>query len=48
MQDLVKRLLKVEAHGSISRSGIDKIYDQILEKFINDNKLVEWSKNYAG
>lgn len=48
MQDLVKRLLKVETHGSISRSGIDKIYDQILEKFIDDSRLIEWSKNYAG
>lgn len=47
MQDLVKRLLKVETHGSISSSGIDKIYDQILEKFIDDDKLVEWSKNHA-
>lgn len=47
MHDLVTRLLMVETHSSISKSGIDKIYDQILEKFINDDKLVEWSKNYA-
>ena len=45
MQDLVERLLRVETHGSISRAGIDKIYDQILEKFVDNGKLVEWSKN---
>ena len=45
MQDLVERLLRVEAHRSMSREGVDKIYEQILEKFIDNDNLVEWCKN---
>ena len=45
MQDLVERLLRVETHSSISREGIDKIYEQILEKFVDNGNLVEWCKN---
>lgn len=47
MEDLVMKLLQVQTHDPGSMSGIDKIYDQILEKFINNAELVEWSKNYA-
>lgn len=48
MQALVKKLLTIETHDSIEKSGIDKLYDQILGNFINDAKLIEWSKNYDG
>lgn len=47
MEDLVMKLLQVQTHDPRLMSGIDKIYDQILEKFINNAELVEWSKNYA-
>ena len=47
MEDLVMKLLQVQTFDRRSVSGIDKIYDQILEKFINNDKLVEWSKSYV-
>lgn len=47
MQSLVEKLLRIEASDSISRDGIDKLYDQILDKFVNNKELIEWSKNYV-
>ena len=47
MHELVKKLLEYATHESINKDGIDKIYDQMLEKFISNSALIEWSKNYG-
>ena len=47
MQSLVERLLQLETHDSISRIGIGKLYDQILDKFVDNKELVEWCKDYV-
>lgn len=47
MQSLVDRLLQLETHDSISRIGIGKLYDQILDKFVDNKELVEWCKDYV-
>ena len=47
MQDLIEKLLAVEVLPSSSKSGIDKLYDQILDRFVSNTDLVEWSKKYV-
>jgi hypothetical protein len=47
MQSLVEKLLKIETLPGSSKEGIDKLYDQILEQFISNTDLIEWSKNYV-
>ena len=47
MESLVKKLLECETHEHISKEGIDKIYDQILEQFITNKSLMEWSEKYV-
>ncbi len=47
MKNLVEKLLNCETSEYITKEGIDKIYDQILEQFISNISLVEWSKKYA-
>ncbi len=47
MNELIGKLLQCEANEYTSKDGIDKIYDQILEKFINNDSLIEWSNKYG-
>lgn len=47
MQSLVEKLLKIEEIAGDSKDGIDKLYDQILDQFVSNTDLVNWSKNYV-
>ena len=47
IQDLVEKLLKVETISSPGNEGTAKIYEQILGKFIDNDKIVEWSEKYV-
>ena len=47
--ELVERLLAIESKsGASSDEGISKLYDQVLDRFIDDNDLMKWSKDYVG
>jgi hypothetical protein len=47
MENLVVKLLGIEKNPSISREGIDRLYDQVLGQFADKKELVEWSKKYV-
>ena len=47
MKDLIKKLLDCETHEHVTKEGMDKLYDQILERFIENDSLVEWSSKYV-
>lgn len=44
---LCLKLLEIEKTESIDKSGIEKLYDQIFNQFINNKKLLEWSEKYV-
>jgi hypothetical protein len=47
MQSLLEKLLKIEEISGSSKEGIDKLYDQILDQFVSNTGLVDWSKKYV-
>lgn len=47
LYDLIEALLKTETHDSISKDGIDKIYEQILDKYIQNEELMKWSEEHG-
>ncbi len=47
MEELVKKLLRSETNEDITKEGLDKVYDQILQRFISNESLVKWSENYV-
>lgn len=47
LEDLITKLLEIEALSKDDRGGVDKLYDQAFEKFVKDDHLVKWSKNYG-
>ena len=47
MKTLIEKLLQCETNEYVTKEGIDKTYDLILEKFIENESLVEWSSQYA-
>ncbi len=49
MGELVKRLLEIEStvRSYAETGGIDKLYDQLLEKFVDNQDFVVWCKNYV-
>ena len=47
LNELIERLLRCETFEVKSKEGMDKMYDQTLEKFISNITLVKWSKNYV-
>ena len=46
LESLINDLLKIEKNSGASEAGIDKLYDQILEKRVDNKELIEWSKSY--
>jgi len=47
LSDLVKKLLEIENISKGSDAGIDRLYTQILDKFITNDDLMQWSKRHA-
>ena len=47
MQNLMAKLLDIERISGNANEGIDKLYDQMLDKFVSKTELVEWSKDYV-
>lgn len=47
MCQLMEDLLKFETYENISKEGIDKLYEQVLEKYLSNDSLIQWSKKYA-
>jgi|APSaa5957512535_1039671.scaffolds.fasta_scaffold03848_3 hypothetical protein len=45
--NLIEKLLKIEDISGNSSGGIDKLYDQLLERFISNRDLIEWGKEYV-
>ena len=43
MRQLIEDLLKFETHENISKEGIDKLYEQVLEKYLSNDSF-----NYNG
>lgn len=44
---LCLKLLEIEKTEAIDKTGVEKLYDQILGQFITNSKLLEWSKKYV-
>ncbi len=45
--EILKSLLDIESSDSMKKTGIDKLYDLILKKYANNEKFVEWCKDYV-
>jgi hypothetical protein len=44
---ILKSLLDIESSDSMKKTGVDKLYDIILKKYANNEKFVEWCKDYV-
>lgn len=47
IEKLVQKLLDVEKNDSITKEGIEKIYDQILEQSLSEISLIKWSEKFV-
>lgn len=47
LEEILKSFLDIESSDSIKKSGVDKLYDQILKKYANNKEFVEWCKDYV-
>ena len=47
IEPLVKKLLEIESIAGNSSGGIEKLYDQVLDEYIKNGKINQWSKDYA-
>ena len=46
VEELIMSLLSIESIAGRSTEGITKLYDQVLQKYINDSKVIQWSSGY--
>ena len=45
---IIKNLLEIESTVKKAQTaGIDKLYDQTFQNYVDDSELVEWCKNYV-
>lgn len=49
MGSLIEDLLQLESqiHNTSQTGGLDKLYDQILAKYVSHKEFVDWSKDYV-
>ncbi len=47
LEEILKSFLEIESSDSMKKTGVDKLYDIILKKYANNEKFVEWCKDYV-
>ena len=47
LEEILTSFLEIESSDSMKKTGVDKLYDIILKKYANNEKFVEWCKNYV-
>ena len=46
VEELIMRLLRIERVTGGHMDGIIKLYDHVLQQYINNSKIIEWSSRY--